>query len=90
MVTGTHLPERPALKVTVETGGDTGQPLVSEGVIHFGIRSLQGSGGGAVCAVGSKDGSLIWRNDEVGKEVLEAPPGVATGSTSRRRKGSRP
>jgi outer membrane protein assembly factor BamB len=72
VVTGTHLPDRPSLKVTVETDGDAGQPLVSEGVIYFGIRNLQGGGGGTVCAVRPKDGSLLWRNDGIG-QVTAAP-----------------
>ncbi len=54
------------------------------GIVYFGIGTFQVGAGETVRAVKSEDGSLLWRNDQVGK-VTQAPPGVATGFTSRQR-----
>jgi outer membrane protein assembly factor BamB len=54
-VSGTHLPEHPALRWTARLAGFPGDPLLVDGVIYVGDVN------GTLYAIKAEDGSILWQ-----------------------------
>jgi outer membrane protein assembly factor BamB len=54
-ISGSHLPEHPAVHWIVPLEGDPGEPLLADGVIYVGDRSE------TIYAIALTDGSIRWR-----------------------------
>ena len=68
VVSGTHLPEHPAVRWTTRLEGFPGDPLLADGMIYVGDFK------GTFYAIKAEDGSIVWRFQGT-DQIFTAPAG---------------